>query len=57
VRSQALSEASYKLAEAVYSSAQQDGGASSDGSSSTSEADEEVVEDAEIVDEAEEARK
>jgi molecular chaperone DnaK len=57
VRSQALSEASYKLAEAVYSTAQQDGSASSDGASSTSEADEEVVEDAEIVDEAEEARK
>jgi molecular chaperone DnaK len=57
VRSQALSEASYKLAEAVYSTAQQEGAASSDGSSSTSEADEEVVEDAEIVDEAEEARK
>jgi molecular chaperone DnaK len=57
VRSQALSEASYKLAEAVYSTAQQqDGSAPSDGSSS-SESEEEVVEDAEIVDEAEEARK
>ncbi len=56
VRSQALSEASYKLAEAVYATAQQEGAASSDGSSS-SESDEEVVEDAEIVDEAEEARK
>jgi molecular chaperone DnaK len=57
VRSQALSEASYKLAEAVYAGAQQDGAASSDGSSPVNESDEEVVEDAEIVDEAEEARK
>jgi molecular chaperone DnaK len=56
-RSQALSEASYKLAEAVYATAQQEGAASSDGSSSSNESDEEVVEDAEIVDEAEEARK
>ncbi len=57
VRSQALSEASYKLAEAVYASAQQESGASSDGAASSSESEEEVVEDAEIVDEAEEARK
>jgi molecular chaperone DnaK len=56
VRSQALSEASYKLAEAVYASAQPDTGADGDGGSSSSESDEEVVEDAEIVDDAEEAR-
>jgi molecular chaperone DnaK len=55
-RSQALSEASYKLAEAVYASAQPDPGAA-DGAASSSESDEEVVEDAEIVDDAEEARK
>jgi molecular chaperone DnaK len=58
VRSQALSEASYKLAEAVYASAQSEAAASDGGSSSTtSESEEEVVEDAEIVDDAEEARK
>jgi molecular chaperone DnaK len=55
-RSQALSEASYKLAEAVYASAQPDP-AAADGGSSSSESEEEVVEDAEIVDDAEEARK
>jgi molecular chaperone DnaK len=57
VRSQALSEASYKLAEAVYASAQSEAAASDGGSSTTSESEEEVVEDAEIVDDAEEARK
>jgi molecular chaperone DnaK len=57
VRSQALSEASYKLAEAVYASAQSEASASDGGSSTTSESEEEVVEDAEIVDDAEEARK
>jgi molecular chaperone DnaK len=56
-RSQALSEASYKLAEAVYAASQPtDGGSANGGGTQSSEPEEEVVEDAEIVDDAEEAR-
>ena len=56
-RTQALHEASYKLAEVVYQSSgasgarHEGGGAPSDG-----EAEEEVIEDAEIVDEGDHAR-
>jgi molecular chaperone DnaK len=56
-RSQALSEASYKLAEAVYAASQPTDGGAANGAGAQSEPEEEVVEDAEIVDDAEEARK
>jgi molecular chaperone DnaK len=54
---QALHEASYKLAEVVYQSTGAGGGSAEGGSTPPSdEAEEEVIEDAEIVDEGDHAR-
>jgi molecular chaperone DnaK len=56
-RTQALHEASYKLAEVVYQSTGAGGGSAEGGSTPPSdEAEEEVIEDAEIVDEGDHAR-
>jgi molecular chaperone DnaK len=56
-RTQALHEASYKLAEVVYQNTGASGAASEGGSTSEpGEAEEEVIEDAEIVDEGDHAR-
>ena len=56
-RTQALHEASYKLAEVVYQSTGASGGSAEGGSPPPSdEAEEEVIEDAEIVDEGDHAR-
>jgi len=56
-RTQALHEASYKLAEVVYQNTGASGGSSEGGSGQASgEAEEEVIEDAEIVDEGDHAR-
>jgi molecular chaperone DnaK len=56
-RTQALHEASYKLAEVVYQSTGASGGSAEGGSAPPSdEAEEEVIEDAEIVDEGDHAR-
>jgi molecular chaperone DnaK len=56
-RTQALHEASYKLAEVVYQNTGASGSSSSaEGSPSGGEAEEEVIEDAEIVDEGDHAR-
>jgi molecular chaperone DnaK len=59
-KTEALQEASHKLAEAVYASAQQQAQASSDGNgAATGSSDDEVVEDAdyEVIDEEQEAPK
>ena len=53
---QALHEASYKLAEVVYQNTGASGSSSSAEGSSSGEAEEEVIEDAEIVDEGDHAR-
>src|SRR5438034_10540211 len=50
-KTDALQEASQKLAEAVYSQAQAQQAQASDGEASEPEADDEVIEDAEVVDE------
>ena len=55
-RTQALHEASYKLAEVVYQNTGASGSSSSAEGSSSGEAEEEVIEDAEIVDEGDHAR-
>jgi molecular chaperone DnaK len=56
-RTQALHEASYKLAEVVYQNTGASGSSSEGGSGAASgEAEEEVIEDAEIVDEGDHAR-
>ena len=55
-RTQALHEASYKLAEVVYQSTGASGSAESGGTTPPGEAEEEVIEDAEIVDEGDHAR-
>jgi molecular chaperone DnaK len=56
-RTQALHEASYKLAEVVYQNTGASGGSAEGGSTPPSdEAEEEVIEDAEIVDEGDHAR-
>jgi len=58
-RTQALHEASYKLAEVVYQNTGATGGSAEGGStppSDEAEAEEEVIEDAEIVDEGDHAR-
>ncbi len=58
-RTQALHEASYKLAEVVYQNTGASGGSAEGGStppSDEAEAEEEVIEDAEIVDEGDHAR-
>src|SRR5436190_589923 len=50
-KTEALQEASHKLAEAVYASAQQQAKASAGGNGEASDSDDEVIEDAEVVDE------
>jgi molecular chaperone DnaK len=55
-RTQALHEASYKLAEVVYQSAGASGSTGSGGTPPSGEAEEEVIDDAEIVDEGDHAR-
>ena len=58
-RTQALHEASYKLAEVVYQNTGATGGSAEGGGtppSDEAEAEEEVIEDAEIVDEGDHAR-
>jgi molecular chaperone DnaK len=55
-RTQALHEASYKLAEVVYQNTGASGSADGAGTPPSDEAEEEVIEDAEIVDEGDHAR-
>jgi molecular chaperone DnaK len=55
-RTQALHEASYKLAEVVYQSSGASGSAEGGTTPPSDEAEEEVIEDAEIVDEGDHAR-
>src|SRR6058998_937554 len=50
-KTEALSEASQKLAEAVYAQAAQEAQATADGGNGAPESDDEVIEDAEVVDE------